>query len=70
MCGIAGCFGIKDTQTINKMLDALPHRGRVVAGHAQTTVAVASAQQVALAQAIAAEHSIQQAGAGQGRLAV
>jgi asparagine synthase (glutamine-hydrolysing) len=27
MCGIAGCFGIKDTETINKMLDALPHRG-------------------------------------------
>jgi len=27
MCGIAGCFGIKDTKTINKMLDALPHRG-------------------------------------------
>ncbi len=27
MCGIAGCFGIKDTRTINKMLDALPHRG-------------------------------------------
>jgi asparagine synthase (glutamine-hydrolysing) len=27
MCGIAGCFGIKDTETINRMLDALPHRG-------------------------------------------
>jgi len=27
MCGIAGCFGIEDTATINKMLDALPHRG-------------------------------------------
>ena len=27
MCGIAGCFGVKDTETINKMLDALPHRG-------------------------------------------
>jgi asparagine synthase (glutamine-hydrolysing) len=27
MCGIAGCFGIRDTGTINKMLDALPHRG-------------------------------------------
>lgn len=27
MCGIAGCFGAKDTQTVNKMLDALPHRG-------------------------------------------
>ncbi len=27
MCGIAGCFGKRDTETINKMLDALPHRG-------------------------------------------
>ena len=27
MCGIAGCFGIQDVETINKMLDALPHRG-------------------------------------------
>ena len=27
MCGIAGCIGIKDVETINKMLDALPHRG-------------------------------------------
>jgi len=27
MCGIAGCFGINDTKTINRMLDALPHRG-------------------------------------------
>ncbi|MBN1188781.1 MAG: asparagine synthase B [Dehalococcoidales bacterium] len=27
MCGIAGCFGVEDTQTINRMLDALPHRG-------------------------------------------
>jgi asparagine synthase (glutamine-hydrolysing) len=27
MCGIAGCFGIKDIDTINLMLDALPHRG-------------------------------------------
>jgi len=27
MCGIAGCIGTKDTQTINRMLDALPHRG-------------------------------------------
>ncbi len=27
MCGIAGCFGIKDKKTINRMLDALPHRG-------------------------------------------
>ncbi len=27
MCGIAGCFGGRDTQTINRMLDAMPHRG-------------------------------------------
>jgi len=27
MCGIAGCIGVKDTETINKMLDALGHRG-------------------------------------------
>ena len=27
MCGIAGCFGTDDTKTINRMLDALPHRG-------------------------------------------
>lgn len=27
MCGIAGCIGGKDTQKINRMLDALPHRG-------------------------------------------
>ena len=27
MCGIAGCIGTKDVETINKMLDALPHRG-------------------------------------------
>ena len=27
MCGIAGCFGIKDEKTINKMLDVLTHRG-------------------------------------------
>lgn len=27
MCGIAGCFGIKDEETINQMLDALTHRG-------------------------------------------
>jgi asparagine synthase (glutamine-hydrolysing) len=27
MCGIAGCFGTKDEKTINKMLDALGHRG-------------------------------------------
>ncbi len=27
MCGIAGCIGVRDTETINRMLDALPHRG-------------------------------------------
>jgi asparagine synthase (glutamine-hydrolysing) len=27
MCGIAGCIGTKDIETINRMLDALPHRG-------------------------------------------
>jgi asparagine synthase (glutamine-hydrolysing) len=27
MCGIAGCIGIKDIATVERMLDALPHRG-------------------------------------------
>ena len=27
MCGLAGCIGVKDTDTINGMLDALGHRG-------------------------------------------
>ena len=27
MCGIAGCFGTKDEDIINRMLDALAHRG-------------------------------------------
>ena len=27
MCGLAGCFGVKDEATIEKMLDALGHRG-------------------------------------------
>ncbi len=27
MCGIAGCIGKRDERTINRMLDALPHRG-------------------------------------------
>ncbi len=27
MCGIAGCIGDKDEETVNRMLDALPHRG-------------------------------------------
>jgi asparagine synthase (glutamine-hydrolysing) len=27
MCGIAGCIGTKNLQAVNRMLDALPHRG-------------------------------------------
>lgn len=27
MCGIAGCFGARDTETVNLMLDAMGHRG-------------------------------------------
>jgi asparagine synthase (glutamine-hydrolysing) len=27
MCGIAGCIGIRDVETVERMLDALPHRG-------------------------------------------
>jgi len=27
MCGIAGCFGRQDVDTVGRMLDALPHRG-------------------------------------------
>jgi asparagine synthase (glutamine-hydrolysing) len=27
MCGIAGCIGGRDYKTVNRMLDALPHRG-------------------------------------------
>ena len=27
MCGIAGCIGKRDEKTVNRMLDALPHRG-------------------------------------------
>lgn len=27
MCGIAGCFGTRDEETVDRMLDALPHRG-------------------------------------------
>ena len=27
MCGIAGCIGTEDIGTVNRMLDALPHRG-------------------------------------------
>ncbi len=48
MCGIAGCFGARDEKTINKMLDALPHRGpndrglhtreRMVLGHTRLSI--------------------------------
>jgi asparagine synthase (glutamine-hydrolysing) len=48
MCGIAGCFGTRDTETIDKMLDALPHRGpndrgihtfnHVVFGHTRLSI--------------------------------
>jgi len=27
MCGIAGCYGAKDVETVNRMLDAMEHRG-------------------------------------------
>jgi len=27
MCGIAGCIGTRDIETVERMLDALPHRG-------------------------------------------
>ena len=27
MCGIAGCFGIQDEKTVDRMLDAMTHRG-------------------------------------------
>lgn len=27
MCGIAGCFGARDVNTIDRMLDAMTHRG-------------------------------------------
>ncbi len=48
MCGIAGCIGTDDQQTIERMLDALPHRGpddrgihaagRVVLGHTRLSI--------------------------------
>ena len=48
MCGIAGCLGIQDVDTINRMLDALPHRGpndrglhvteRAVLGHTRLSI--------------------------------
>ena len=27
MCGIAGCINVRDKETVNRMLDSLPHRG-------------------------------------------
>ena len=39
MCGIAGCFGTRDLDTINRMLDAMHHRGpddRGVSVHGDT----------------------------------
>jgi asparagine synthase (glutamine-hydrolysing) len=27
MCGIAGCYGVRDVKTVNRMLDAMHHRG-------------------------------------------
>jgi len=27
MCCIAGCFGIQDEKTVDRMLDAMTHRG-------------------------------------------
>lgn len=48
MCGIAGCYGSNDEETINKMLDALGHRGpndrgihtfeNVVLGHTRLSI--------------------------------
>ena len=32
MCGIARCIGERDEKTVNRMLDALPHRGPDVKG--------------------------------------
>ncbi len=62
MCGIAGCFGARDEKTINKMLDALVHRGpndrgihsfgdRVVFGHTRLSIVdVAKGHQPILAK--------------------
>jgi len=48
MCGIAGCYGKRDEQTIDRMLDALGHRGpndrgvhafgKVVLGHTRLSI--------------------------------
>ncbi len=61
MCGLAGCFGIKDEKTINKMLDVLGHRGpndrgifsrgRMVLGHTRLSIVdVAGGHQPILAE--------------------
>jgi asparagine synthase (glutamine-hydrolysing) len=41
MCGLAGCFGVRDEKTITRMLDALGHRGpndRGIHSHGQTVL--------------------------------
>jgi len=48
MCGIAGCFGKRDEKTVNRMLDALGHRGpndrgvhtlgNIVLGHTRLSI--------------------------------
>lgn len=41
MCGLAGCFGVRDERTISKMLDALGHRGpndRGIHSHGKTVL--------------------------------
>jgi len=41
MCGLAGCFGVRDEMTITQMLDALGHRGpndRGIHSHRQTVL--------------------------------
>ncbi|MEJ2037977.1 MAG: asparagine synthase B [Desulfosarcinaceae bacterium] len=61
MCGIAGCIGANDLKTINRMLDALPHRGpddrgvhtrgAIVFGHTRLSIVdVAGGRQPILAK--------------------
>ncbi|EEG77908.1 asparagine synthase B [Dethiobacter alkaliphilus] len=48
MCGIAGCLGVNDISTVNRMLDAMPHRGpddrdihtfnKIVFGHTRLSI--------------------------------
>ncbi len=48
MCGIAGCFGVKDIEKVDRMLNVLPHRGpddrdihsfdRTVLGHTRLSI--------------------------------